>query len=90
MALSIAIVGATGAVGEALISILEEREFPLETLYPLASSRSVGKRLEFREESLKVGDLSTFDFSQVQIAFFSAGGAVSAEYAPRAAKRVVS
>ena len=85
MALSIAIVGATGAVGEALISILEEREFPLETLYPLASSRSVGKRLEFREESLKVGDLSTFDFSQVQIAFFSAGGAVSAEYAPRAA-----
>ncbi|HIJ22723.1 MAG: aspartate-semialdehyde dehydrogenase [Gammaproteobacteria bacterium] len=86
MALSIAIVGATGAVGEALISILEEREFPLETLYPLASSRSVGKRLEFREESLKVGDLSTFDFSQVQIAFFSAGGAVSAEYAPRAAE----
>ena len=86
MALSIAVVGATGAVGEALISILEEREFPLETLYPLASSRSVGKRLEFREESLKVGDLSTFDFSQVQIAFFSAGGAVSAEYAPRAAE----
>ncbi|MBT3490630.1 MAG: aspartate-semialdehyde dehydrogenase [Gammaproteobacteria bacterium] len=86
MALSIAVVGATGVVGEALISILEEREFPLETLYPLASSRSVGKRLEFREESLKVGDLSTFDFSQVQIAFFSAGGAVSAEYAPRAAE----
>lgn len=86
MSISVAVVGATGAVGEALISILEERAFPIETLYPLASSRSAGKRLEFRDESLKVEDLATFDFSQVQIAFFTAGGAVSEEYAPRAAE----
>ncbi len=86
MSLSVAVVGATGAVGETLLSILEEREFPLERLYPLASSRSAGKRIEFCEESLKVEDLSTFDFSQVQIAFFSAGGEVSAEFALKAAE----
>ncbi len=86
MAYSVAIVGTTGVVGETLLTILEEREFPIETLYPLASSRSAGKRVEFREESLKVEDLATFDFSQVQIAFFSAGGAVSEEYAPKAAE----
>ncbi len=85
MAYSVAVVGATGAVGETLLTILEERKFPVETLYPLASSRSAGKRVEFREESLKVEDLATFDFSQVQIAFFSAGGAVSEEYVPKAA-----
>ena len=86
MSYSVAIVGATGVVGETLISILEEREFPIETLYPLASSNSAGKRLEFREESLKVEDLADFDFSKVQIAFFSAGGAVSEAYAPKAAE----
>ncbi|MBT3198113.1 MAG: aspartate-semialdehyde dehydrogenase, partial [Gammaproteobacteria bacterium] len=81
---SIAIVGATGVVGEALLTLLEERDFPLETLYLLASSRSAGKRIDFLGTALKVEDLATFDFSQVEIAFFSAGEAASAEYAPQA------
>lgn len=82
---NIAVVGATGAVGETMIRVLEERKFPVESLYPLASSRSLGKRVEFRGSWLPVADLAEFDFSQVQIALFSAGGSVSAEYAPKAA-----
>jgi aspartate-semialdehyde dehydrogenase len=83
--INVAVVGATGAVGETMIRVLEERNFPVDRLYPLASSRSVGKRVEFRGEWLSVSDLADFDFSQVTIALFSAGGSVSAEYAPKAA-----
>jgi len=81
----IAVAGATGLVGEAMIRILEERDFPVGQLYPLASHRSAGRKLEFRGASHQVEVLDDFDFSQVQIAFFSAGGSVSAEHAPRAA-----
>ncbi len=81
----VAVVGATGAVGEVMIDILEQREFPVRNLYPLASSRSAGKTVMFRGKSLTVGDLAEFDFSQVQIGLFSAGGSVSAEFAPVAA-----
>ncbi|MBA3535075.1 MAG: aspartate-semialdehyde dehydrogenase [Tatlockia sp.] len=84
--LNIAIVGATGAVGEALLTVLEERDFPVDKLYPLASSRSVGKTVMFNKRQLEVLDLATFDFSRVDIALFSAGGAVSKEFAPIAAK----
>jgi len=80
----VAVVGATGAVGETIISILEQRNFPVRNLYPLASSRSAGSRVEFRGRQLVVGDLDEFDFSQVQIGLFSAGGSVSEKYAPRA------
>ena len=83
--IDVAVVGATGAVGETMIAILEERDFPVGTLYPLASHRSVGRTVEFRGQSLRVQDLAGFDFSRVRIALFSAGGSVSAEYAPRAA-----
>ncbi|WP_347987887.1 aspartate-semialdehyde dehydrogenase [Methylomonas sp. AM2-LC] len=82
---NIAVVGATGAVGEAMISILEERNFPVNTLYALASERSAGKRIAFRGEALVVKDLADFDFSKVQIGLFSPGASVSAEYAPKAA-----
>ncbi|MEQ6342123.1 MAG: aspartate-semialdehyde dehydrogenase [Gammaproteobacteria bacterium] len=82
----VAVVGATGAVGETIISILEERNFPVGTLYPLASSRSAGSRVQFRGEYLRVQDLAEFDFSKVQIGLFSAGGEVSAIYAPKAAE----
>lgn len=82
---SVAVVGATGAVGEAMLSILEERKFPVSEVHALASSKSVGKRIAFKDGSLKVEDLAEFDFSRVQIALFSAGAAVSAEYAPKAA-----
>jgi len=81
----IAVVGATGAVGEAMIAILEERNFPVGTLYPLASSRSAGKSIQFCGNSIRVTDLADFDFSQVQIGLFSAGGDISRQYAPKAA-----
>jgi aspartate-semialdehyde dehydrogenase len=81
----VAVVGATGAVGEAMISILEERNFPVRKLYPLASSRSAGKSIQFRGKSIRVTDLTEFDFSQVQIGLFSAGGSISAQFAPIAA-----
>jgi aspartate-semialdehyde dehydrogenase len=81
----VAVVGATGAVGEAMIEILEQRQFPVGKLYLLASERSAGKTLRFKGKSVVVQDLATFDFSQVQVGLFSAGGSISAEYAPKAA-----
>jgi len=80
----VAVVGATGAVGEAMLEILEQRNFPVGKVYALASSRSVGKRIPFKGEGLKVEDLADFDFSKVQIGLFSPGASVSAEYAPKA------
>ncbi|MDO8842771.1 aspartate-semialdehyde dehydrogenase [Methylicorpusculum sp.] len=82
---NVAVVGATGAVGEAMLSILEERNFPVGEVYALASSRSEGKRIHFKGSYLKVQDLADFDFSKVQIGLFSPGASVSAEYAPKAA-----
>lgn len=84
---NVAIAGATGAVGEALIEILEERDFPVEELALLASERSEGKRIQFRGKSVKVQRLDTFDFSNTQIGLFSAGGDLSAEFAPKAASQ---
>ena len=81
----VAVVGATGAVGETMLSILAEREFPVGNVYPLASSRSAGKKVQFGDRHLTVEDLSTFDFSKVQIGLFSAGASISAEFAPKAA-----
>ena len=81
----VAVVGATGAVGEAMIEILEQRNFPVGTLYALASERSVGKTLRFRGKSVTVTNLAEFDFAQTPIALFSAGGSLSAEFAPKAA-----
>ncbi len=82
----VAVVGATGAVGEAMLSILAEREFPVGQLYPLASSRSAGKRIEFRGKHIRVENLEEFDFSKAQIGLFSAGAGVSKVHAPRAAE----
>ena len=83
---NVAVVGATGAVGEALLEILAERKFPVNKVFPLASERSAGTTVMFNNKPLKVGNLAEFDFSQVQIGLFSAGGSVSAEFAPKAAK----
>ncbi|MCB1618147.1 MAG: aspartate-semialdehyde dehydrogenase, partial [Pseudomonadales bacterium] len=80
----VAVVGATGAVGETMISILESRNFPVGQLYPLASSRSAGKSINFRGKAVAITDLAQFDFGKAQIGLFSAGGSVSAEYAPKA------
>ena len=81
----VAVVGATGAVGETILSILAERNFPVGNIYALASSRSAGKRVEFGNKQLVVQDLETFDFSKVQIGLFSPGASVSKIYAPKAA-----
>jgi len=81
---NVAIVGATGAVGQAMIQILAERQFPVDNLYLLASARSAGIQIEFEGRTIVIEDLATFDFSQVQIGLFSAGGDISAEYAPKA------
>lgn len=82
--LNVAVVGATGAVGETMLTVLEERAFPVKTLYPLASARSIDKTVRFKGKELDVQDLACFDFSQVDVALFSAGSAVSKEYAPKA------
>jgi aspartate-semialdehyde dehydrogenase len=81
---NVAIVGATGAVGEALISILEERDFPVNELFPLASERSAGSKIKFRGKSITVLNLADFDFSRAEIGLFSAGGSISEMYAPKA------
>lgn len=81
----VAVVGATGAVGEALFSILDERKFPASEVVALASERSAGSKVKFGTRNLTVQNLDTFDFTGTDIALFSAGGKVSAEHAPRAA-----
>lgn len=80
---NVAIVGATGAVGETMLSILAERDFPIARLVPLASERSAGGEIDFRGNKITVQDLATFDPTGIDIALFSAGGSVSKEYAPR-------
>jgi aspartate-semialdehyde dehydrogenase len=82
---NVAVLGATGLVGEMMMKILEEREFPVKELFPLASSRSLGKKVRFAGHEHKVIDVENFDFSRAQIGLFSAGGDVSAIYAPKAA-----
>ncbi len=84
-AIDVAVVGATGVVGEAMLEILAERKFPLGTVHALASERSVGKTVMFGGKPLRVSDLAEFDFSQCKIGLFSAGASVSDDYAPKAA-----
>ena len=83
---NVAVLGATGAVGEAIIEILHERGFPIEKLFPLASHRSAGETVMFAGRPQMVEDVEKFDFSNIDIALFSAGGSVSEKYAPIAAK----
>jgi len=81
----VAVVGATGAVGTAMLEILAERKFPVGKVHALASERSAGGRVEFGGRELVVQDLAKFDFAQAQIGLFSAGSSVSKVYAPKAA-----
>ena len=81
----VAVVGATGAVGTAMLEILAERKFPFGKVYALASERSVGERVTFAGRELKVENLAEFDFSRAQLGLFSAGASVSEVYAPKAA-----
>lgn len=87
MGFNVAVVGATGNVGREMLSILEERNFPIENIYALASKKSIGQEVSFGEDrTLKIEALEDFDFSKAQIALFSAGGSISKKYAPIAAK----
>lgn len=82
---NVAVLGATGLVGEMMLSVLAERKFPVRELFPLASDRSLGKTVRFNGRELPVIDAAGFDFARAQLGLFSAGGAASALYAPRAA-----
>lgn len=84
---NVAVVGATGTVGEVMLEILQQRNFPVAEIYPLASSRSAGARIQFNGANVTVYDLAEFDFSKAHIALFSAGASVSAEFAPKAADK---
>ena len=79
----VAVVGATGAVGETMLSILAERDFPASEIIALASARSAGDKVDFGNRKLTVQDLAAFDPSGVDFALFSAGGDISREYAPK-------
>ncbi len=78
----VCVLGATGLVGKTIMEILEQRDFPVNKLYPLASARSAGETVEFNGETIEVIDADNFDFSLAQIGFFSAGGNISAKFAP--------
>jgi len=82
--IDIAVIGATGTVGETLVQILEEQDFPVGTLHLLASNESAGSGVMFRSKSLRVREVDSFDFSKVKLAFFAAGPAVTRSFAPRA------
>ena len=79
----VAVVGATGAVGETMLSILAERNFPVGELVALASAKSAGTKVKYGHKDIDVQDLATFDPAGVDIALFTAGGSTSKEYAPK-------
>ena len=78
----IAVVGATGAVGQELLRVLERRNFPVASLHPISSARSAGKSVRFRDESVPVQQLAEDSFENIDVAFFSAGGEISRRYVP--------
>ena len=84
--MNIAIVGATGNVGRKTLEVLEKKELSIENLYLVASSKSAGKKISFKDKEHEVFDLENFDFSKVKIAFFAAGGKISEKFAEKAAK----
>jgi aspartate-semialdehyde dehydrogenase len=87
MGYSVAVVGATGNVGREMLNILEEREFPVDEVYAVASRRSIGTEVSFGDRTLKCRDLEQFDFSKVDFCLMSAGGSVSKEWSPKIAAK---
>jgi len=85
--MNIAIVGATGNVGRKTLEVLEKKELSIGNLYLVASSKSAGKKINFKGKEHEVFDLENFDFSKVKIAFFAAGGKISEKFAEKAAKQ---
>lgn len=89
MTFNVAVVGATGSVGREILNVLDQRDFPCENVYALASNSSRGKEISFGNKVLKVQSLEEFDFSNTDIALFSAGSEISSKYAPIASKYAV-
>jgi Aspartate-semialdehyde dehydrogenase len=87
--MNLAIVGATGNVGRKILEVLEKRNFSIDSLYLVASSRSAGSKLKFKGKEIEVENLETFDFSKANITFFSAGGKISKQYVPIAAQHSI-
>jgi aspartate-semialdehyde dehydrogenase len=87
--MNIAIVGATGNVGRKILEVLEKRNFSIDSLYLVASSKSAGSKLKFKGKEIEVENLETFDFSKANITFFSAGGKISEQYVPIAAQHSI-
>src|SRR6056300_522859 len=87
--MNIAIVGATGNVGRKILEVLEKKNFSLDNLYLVASSKSAGSKITFKDKELEVFDLEKFDFSQAKITFFAAGGKISENYATKAAQHSI-
>ena len=87
--MNIAIVGATGNVGRKLLEVLEKKQFPIDELFLIASSKSVGKKINFKGKEHVILDLEEFDFSKVKIAFFSAGSAIAEKWGPIAAEKTI-
>ena len=87
--MDVAIVGATGNVGRKIIEVLEKKNFSIDNLYFVASSKSAGSKLKFKDKEIEVENLETFDFSKAKITFFSAGGKISEKYVPLAAKHSI-
>src|SRR3712207_1072817 len=85
-AVNVAVVGATGAVGQEFLTVLAERDFPIKNLKLLASARSAGKTVTFKGKTYTIEELTHDSFKDVQVAFFSAGGSISKEFAPSAVK----
>ncbi len=86
MEVNVAVVGATGNVGQEMLAIMEERLFPAKEVFALASRQSIGREVSYGDRTLKCRDLETFDFSKVDIVLMAAGGSVAKEWAPKAAK----
>ena len=87
--MNIGIVGATGNVGRKIIEVLEKKNFPIDNLYFVASSKSAGTKLKFRDKEIEVENLENFDFSKCKITFFSAGAKISEKFVPLAAKKSI-
>ena len=87
--MNIAIVGATGNVGRKILEVLEKKNFSFDNLYLIASSKSAGSKIQFKNIELEVYDLEKFDFSKAKITFFAAGGKISENYAAKAAEHSI-
>jgi len=87
--MNLAIIGASGNVGRKTIEILEKSKIALDHLFLVASSKSAGKKIKFRNKEIEIESLENYDFSKAQITFFAAGSNIAKEWAPRASKKTI-